>query len=200
MHKTIIFDCGNVLIGFSRLKLLDVYVGNCQKDRDLVDHAVFDNWDVQDSGVPSKKYYEMVIKNLPERLHGSAFNIIFHWKEQTWPMPGMFDLVKRLKESGHQIVLLSNMPDTFTYDHDDIPVLKYFDELIFSFPLGFAKPDRRIFEYTFEKCHIDKSSCIFVDDNENNIKGAIEAGIEGYLFDKKNPQKYIDFANETEFI
>lgn len=199
MHKTIIFDCGNVLIGFSRRKLLDVYVGENEEDRKLIDRAVFDNWSVQDSGVPTEEYFKTAKNMLPERLHQSAYNILFHWKEQTWPMPGMMDLVIRLKNSGHQLVLLSNMPDTFTYNHDDVEVLRYFDELVFSFPLNIAKPDTRIYEYVIQKCNIDKGSCIFVDDSEINIYGARKAGIDGYLFDKKNPQKYIDFANETEF-
>lgn len=198
MYKTFIFDCGNVLIGFSRDHLLDVYVGDNKEDRELVRNNVFPKWHFQDEGLSSKEYYEQVKNALPERLWKSAYNIIFHWKEEVWPLPGMWELIKELKNKGIKLILLSNMPDTFTYDHDDIEVLKYFDELIFSFPLQFAKPDKRIFEYTINKCDLTPSDCIFIDDNIDNIKAGKEVGLNTYLFDPSHPEKFIDFVNNLE--
>lgn len=198
MHKTILFDCGKVLIGFSRKKLLNVYVGEDEESRDLINEAIFKDWGMQDKGMPTKDYYELAKSKLPECLHQSAYNILFHWKEQTWPLPGMMEIVQRLKENGHQLILLSNMPDTFSYDHDDVDVLKYFDDLVFSFVVGLAKPDPQIFVYTLNKFAIKPSDCLFVDDNPDNILSAESVGIDGYLFDPENTAKFIEFAEKNE--
>lgn len=198
MYKTFVFDCGNVLIGFSRDHLLDVYVGDNIDDRELVRNAVFPNWHLQDEGLPSKDYFEQVKKNLPERLWNGASNIIFHWKEEVWPMPGIWELVKNLKENGIRLILLSNMPDTFSYNHDDVEVLKYFDELIFSFTVGLAKPHRDIFDYTIEKYKLTPSECLFIDDNIDNIKTGKDVGLNTYLFDPSHPEEFIAFVKNLK--
>ncbi len=198
MYKTFIFDCGNVLIHFSREHHLDVWVGQDKEDRELVWNAVFMDWYKTDLEVSTKEYYEEVKKKLPERLHQAAYNIIFHWQNETWPVEGMDELLAKLKKNGKQLILLSNMPDTFTYNHDDVEILKYFDDLIFSYDVKMKKPGKGIFLYALDKHKLKPEECIFVDDSLDNINTASKLGIGTYLFDPENPKKFIDFINSEE--
>lgn len=199
MHKTFLFDCGNVLIRFSREHHLDVWVGKDPEDRKMVWDAVFTNWYKTDLEISTKEYFEQVKKELPERLHEAAGNIIFHWKEETWPVEGMDGLLKELKENGKQLILLSNMPDTFSYNHDDVEILRHFDALVFSYLVRMAKPNKDIFLYVLDKYNLKPEECLFVDDNEANIKTADELGIGTYLFDPDNPKKFIEEIRSSEF-
>ena len=46
------------------------------------------------------------------------------------------------------------------------------------------KPRAEIFRILCEECDILPSETLFVDDSEKNIRGAVDFGIQGYLFDK----------------
>lgn len=199
MYKTFLFDCGNVLIHFSREHHLDVWVGQDPQDRKLVWDAVFTDWFKTDLEISTKDYFEQVKKKLPERLHQAAGNIIFHWKDETWPIEGMDELLAKLKQAGKQLILLSNMPDTFSNDHDDVEILRHFDDMVFSYLVRLAKPDKDIFLYVLNKHGLKAEDCLFVDDNEANINSAKELGIGTYLFDPENPQKFIKEIEASEF-
>lgn len=64
---------------------------------------------------------------------------------------------------------------------------KYFDVIVISQEAGAAKPNPRIFEYTFEKIeHKDKSSALMVGDSLNSdIKGATNFGIDTCWYNPK---------------
>ena len=65
---------------------------------------------------------------------------------------------------------------------------KYFSHIIISEEIGFAKPKKEIFDYTFELLNIpSKSSTIIIGDNlTSDIKGGVDYGIDTCWF---NPAK-----------
>lgn len=200
-YKNYIFDCGNVLLEFDHERLLDIYVGSNKIDREAVRDAVLKNWIVQDKDVTSLDYYNEAIKKLPERLHLAANKLVFHWKEQMREVKGMSEILTQLKNSGHNLILLSNMPDSFTYNHDDVKILKIFgNNKVFSFDAGMIKPNKDIFEYTLSKYNLDPKESLFIDDSLLNINGAKSVGLNTYQFNKNNPESFINFVKKIEEI
>ena len=61
-------------------------------------------------------------------------------------------------------------------------------------PIKMAKPQKEIFEYVLDSFNLCHEDCLFIDDVEDNIKGAESAGIKGYLFDgdAEKFKKFID--------
>jgi len=59
---------------------------------------------------------------------------------------------------------------------------KYFDEIIISGEIGFAKPDSEIFRIALKRLNVDAPETVFVDDLETYLEGARQAGITGILF------------------
>ena len=58
-------------------------------------------------------------------------------------------------------------------------LMPYCDIVVVSGDLSFAKPDRRIFEYTAEKLGLKTSECLYVGDHPvNDIAGAKLAGMQ----------------------
>ena len=65
------------------------------------------------------------------------------------------------------------------------------DFIIYSHEVGLEKPDRRIYQLTWERLKLRPKEIIFVDDVEENIEAAQRLGIHGILF-KDNDQTIAD--------
>jgi HAD superfamily hydrolase (TIGR01549 family) len=60
--------------------------------------------------------------------------------------------------------------------------LSFFKKMYFSNEIGFAKPDRKAFEYVLNDQCLKPTECLFIDDMEENISTAKELGMETMLF------------------
>jgi putative hydrolase of the HAD superfamily len=97
------------------------------------------------------------------------------------PRPQVFSLASSLHGRGYKTALLSNT---------ELPAVEFFHELnydmfdvlVFSCEQGVVKPERRIYEITLEKLGSDAPRCIFIDDRQDYIQGAREAGLNTILF------------------
>ena len=91
----------------------------------------------------------------------------------------MLDWALRLQSAGTPTGVLSNLGDEMT-----IGVvarqnwLSGFDHLVWSFSLKLAKPDPEIYRLTAEGFGYDPAHILFIDDRENNVVGAIAAGMQ----------------------
>jgi putative hydrolase of the HAD superfamily len=57
-----------------------------------------------------------------------------------------------------------------------------FDDLIFSAEVGFAKPDRRIFDRALDRLRVQPAEAIFIDDVQGNVEAAQAIGMAGIRF------------------
>ncbi len=89
------------------------------------------------------------------------------------------DLVARLRASGVTTVLATNqqsyrgdyMQRAFDFD-------RYFDKQFFSYEVGLAKPDTAFFQHIADEVGLPLSEMFFVDDLQENVDGAAEAGLD----------------------
>ena len=44
------------------------------------------------------------------------------------------------------------------------------------------KPNKEIYECFLEKFHLKAEECLFIDDRQDNVDGAIQAGMQGAVF------------------
>src|SRR5262249_22443357 len=61
-------------------------------------------------------------------------------------------------------------------------VFNYFDHKVFSFEVGSMKPEPRIFEHAIALSGKTAQSLFFVDDREENVRGAGALGIHSHQF------------------
>jgi len=57
-----------------------------------------------------------------------------------------------------------------------------FDREFYSCQIGIAKPDIRFFKFVLSELDVTPSSVLFIDDREENVASAIEAGLQASLF------------------
>ena len=184
--KNVIFDFGQVVVHFEPKYMVEQYVKD-EEDSRLLQEVVFDRlyWDKLDLGtISDEETLKLVKERVPERLHDACDKIYYNWIYNIPIINGMDELIKELhKNPNVRIFLISNISKYFVSHIDKIPILKEFEYMVFSSDLGVVKPSHIIFDHLCKKCSLIPEECIFIDDNENNIKGAKSFGINGYLFD-----------------
>ena len=57
-----------------------------------------------------------------------------------------------------------------------------FDEIVISAEVGVAKPDQRIYRVAASRLGVSPDDCVFVDDWQDNVRGATIAGMQGIVF------------------
>ncbi|GAB2676110.1 HAD family hydrolase [Thalassiella azotivora] len=92
--------------------------------------------------------------------------------------PAMFDLLRRVKDHGLGVALLSNSWGN-TYDRtgwDDV-----FDAVVISGEVGMRKPEARIYEHVVSLLGRDPQECLMVDDLPWNVDAARALGMGAVL-------------------
>jgi len=86
--------------------------------------------------------------------------------------------LKRLKENGLKLGLLSNADVMEIAMWDKSPIAGLFDSTVFSCFVGYAKPDREIYNISMKELGVTAEESVFIGDGgSNELKGAKEAGI-----------------------
>ena len=189
MIKNYIFDLGNVLAEFYPDRLTEPYVKDEDAKRRISD-VVFDRiyWDRRDEGLITDDDVKAgICSRLSEEDGKLACTVYDNWVNTMTPVPDMQKLVCDVKKTGCKVYLLSNISLKFANSYKQVKWIKElldsFDGLILSGTIGKVKPNKDIFEHLLETFSLQADECLFIDDNENNIKGAMSVGINGYLFD-----------------
>lgn len=92
--------------------------------------------------------------------------------------PIIIDLLSYLKEKDIKLGLVSNCTEEEVRYWKASRISGYFDEAIFSYEIGYAKPDERIYKLACERLNVKPSETIFVGDGgSDELVGAYQAGI-----------------------
>ena len=184
MIRNIVFDMGNVIITFDRQHFLDCLDIDIE-DKKMLMKEVFISleWANMDRGTMNESdAYESIIKRLPEYLHPYAHKLVFEWNEMSAQIEGIYDLIRRLKEKGYGIYLLSNASRRLNEYWKEIEVNKCFDGMIVSADCGYVKPEHEIYELLLDRYGLKAEECFFVDDMALNAEGARHAGMASMVF------------------
>ena len=99
------------------------------------------------------------------------------------PNPPAIEVLARVKAAGYKILLLSNTdPERFGFVRRRFPEVLFFDGYVLSYELKLLKPDPAIYLAAARLAGADPSECVFIDDMEENVGGAVAAGFHGVLY------------------
>ena len=95
----------------------------------------------------------------------------------------VLELLKKIRNNGYKVCILSNLKK-IDYDNflKDVPKECY-DKFYKSYEIGYNKPDKEIYEYVIKDLGVNPHDIIFFDDNEKNVNGAKEIGIDARCVD-----------------
>ena len=183
--KNIVFDMGGVLIDFNFDRTLKEYYP--EKYHDILNQLVFKNdvWRRMDGGFErSDDVIARVVPLLPEETRQLMSGMISDFYPYMPAIDGMADLIKRLKKAGYSVYLLSNATPRFFDRYLDIPALTLMDGYFISALYKLLKPQREIYEAFCNKFSLKAEECFFIDDMPQNIQGAKDYGMSGFVFKK----------------
>ena len=185
MIKNIVFDMGNTVIRFDPSYFLDRAGIRDSEDRKLIMNELFRSleWAQMDAGNLTEETAEpLIFSRIPERLKQAVRELLYSWARPQDMIPGMEDLIRRLKEAGYGIYLLSNASAAQHEYWPRFAVSRYFDGKLISCDVQTVKPCRRIFELFTEKFGLNAEECLFIDDLSANVAGAVNSGWKGIVF------------------
>ena len=102
----------------------------------------------------------------------------------------ILDVLLDIKKSGMKICLISNADIIDVMHWDKSPLHNLFDDAIFSYEVGYLKPQTEIYKIALKKMNVNPENCIFIGDGgSDELKGAKELGIKtiltGYLLKRE---------------
>ena len=182
--KNIVFDFGGVLVDWNPHYLYDKYFGSREKADWFLGNICTYEWNVQaDGGKPFAECIAELSAKYPQWT--KEIQLYFdRWIEMMGEeLPGMREMVLRLKEAGFGVYGLTNWSsETFCQVRERYAVFGLLDGMVVSGEEGVTKPDREIFRRLLERYSLNGNECIFVDDSPKNVEGAIRAGLGGIVF------------------
>lgn len=189
MITTIVFDMGMVLIDFRWEALFHEMGLDGEKFEKMADATVRDPvWNEFDLGNwTDEMMEEAFVKNCPELK-----NEIGRFMHEYFPgVLRKFDYTDEwldgLKAAGYRLYILSNFSrKAFSDCAKELDYVDKVDEAVISYKIHMIKPDPAIFEYIINRCGLDPSTTVFIDDNENNINTAKTFGFNTILFTGKD--------------
>lgn len=184
MLKTIYFDLGNVLIFFSRAKMLQ-QMSECTGLSTAAIHKILADEKVQESyelgEMDSAEFY----KTFQQRSHltFSMHHFLDAVSDIFIPNTDLFPLVEQMKTKGFRLILLSNTSEChFNRVYAHYPILHLFDDHVLSFEVRALKPSPLIFQKALSKALCEPKNCFYTDDIPEFVNGAKKAGLDGELF------------------
>ena len=185
MIRNIVFDMGNVLIRWCPQAFAE-RLGVPEEDRPLLLRELFGQieWIQLDRGVITfEEVTRSVCRRLPERLHEAVRTLVHGWWERPlFPVEGMAELIRELKELGYGIYLLSNANVDLPKYFDRIPGSECFDGRIVSAEWKLLKPQPEIYRLLLLEYNLKAEECFFVDDLTQNVEAAVREGMSGAAF------------------
>ena len=182
--KDIIFDFGAVLVDWNPHYLLDDVFGSHEKAQWFLNNVCTSEWNSQmDGGKPFAQGVAELTEQFPQweaeiRLYHTGWE-----KMMGSQIPGMEDLLKELKASGHRIFGLTNWSsETFYKIEGRYPIFSLLDGKVVSGDVGLLKPDPAIYRLLMDRFGLSPENCVFIDDNPANVHGAEAVGIRAIQF------------------
>ncbi len=184
MTRNIIFDMGGVLIRFDReyfIRRLGVDAG----DERILMNEVFRSveWARMDRGsIAEADAVHNICERTPERLHDAVEKLVTMWERPILPIDGMYELIADLKNNGYGVFLLSNASLRQHEYWPHIPASRFFDGKLISADVRLVKPQPEIYTLLCSTFGLTPSECFMIDDTPQNIEGAYEIGMPGFVF------------------
>lgn len=181
MIKAVIFDCFGVVISDSLESAYRNLGGNFDKDLEKIDEI---RWKSDKGLIPRSAPYFAEMLGVSE---STWLDEVASGRSINQPL---LDFIQNELKKDFKIAMLSNvgknrLPEIFGKGFLE----QYFEIIVTSGDIGFAKPEPQAYETVAEKLELRLDECVFTDDRMQYIEGAQGVGMHTILFD--NTKQFI---------
>jgi len=182
--RHIVFDIGKVLIHYDPNIPFSRLIPDETERNEFFATVCTHEWNLeQDRGRSWAEAEALLMADFPDKADLiRAFRT--HWHEMvSHAYVGSVDIMLDLIQQGRDVTMLTNFAaDTFKEAREKFPFLKVPRGVTVSGEIGLIKPDRAIYETHAKSFDLEPAACLFIDDSQKNVDGAIAAGWQSVLF------------------
>ena len=175
MLNNIVFDLGNVLLNFKPKEYLKTITDDSQLREKLYEN-IFNTeyWLELDRGTLTRK---QALNKMIARYPAQKDKIIYimnNWISMLTRKKETISVLEKLYYSNkYNLYVLSNF---HTYAYQEVKrkydFFQFFDGIVISAEVKSIKPEREVYEYLLNNYDLQPEATVFIDDTEENIKGA----------------------------
>ena len=138
-----------------------------------------------------QRYYEIVFETfeLPcsrEALIQDLVDVRFR-EPEIEPFPDTRPVLEQLRANGLLLGVVSNAWPSLDRQYRMLGLRDYFGPFVISAQLGCCKPDHRIFHEAIEASCLPPSYLLFIDDEPEYVREAIQLGMHGLIMARQEP-------------
>lgn len=179
MIRTIIFDIGNVLVGFD-------WYGHFKRfgyDEAMIGRLAAatvnsEDWKEYDRGCLSEdEILRLFVENDPP-IEADIRKVLASFDTLIVRYDYAIDWIKKWKSHGYRVLVLSNYSDkAFKETWHALDFLPYVDGGILSFQEKLIKPMPEIYRLLLKRYDLRPEECVFLDDTPQNLEAAKREGL-----------------------
>lgn len=182
MIKAIAFDCGNVILSNSWddpvFEKFCKEIGISYRKASQIFRKHY-NGRLKFGRGSEYDFFRDLLKSSSKKLKIESAKKLYYKKIHA---KKAFSIVKKLYRRYPLYTLNDEAREWMDYRIKKFKLKKYFRGFITSAFVGYAKPDRRIFEIMLKKAGCKPEEVIFIDNDPQLVKAAREIGINGIIF------------------
>jgi epoxide hydrolase-like predicted phosphatase len=186
----VIFDFGGVVFHWNPLRLLARVLPERANTPAAAEHwkglffqGYTGDWGAFDLGLITQDEVRQRIAMRTGLTEAEVQAVLSAVPAELAPQPETVALMRRLRQAGHRLYYLSNMPAPFAEHlrrtHD---FMAWFDDGVFSSAEHIGKPDPAIFELALKRFDITAAESVFIDDFQPNVDAARALGMTAFVF------------------
>lgn len=180
--RLLLFDLGNVLIQLDLERFSKTLGIDTQDARNHFGQGLRVLTDQYESGkCTTEEYFSSLRSFFVDRFDIASLEKAFG-SVLTNPMPGMEDLVRRATAKLPSALVSNTNEYHFSSVLPRVPALQYLPKRYLSYQMRALKPFPDFYEYIIRNERVAPNEMLFIDDVEQNVKGAEQAGMVGYQF------------------
>ncbi|MGB9600834.1 MAG: HAD family hydrolase [Myxococcota bacterium] len=190
MIEVFTFDLGNVIIPFDHSsiarRLIQYSKNQWKYSYEDIHKYLYRVAEVEhqyeEGKISTDEFINSVVKRFELNISADEFTSIFN--DIFFEIDDKMErLIKRIKDSGYPLILLSNTNEMhFNYILNRYPLISIFDEFILSYRVGFRKPDERIYRVLLKMAKCNPDEIFYVDDISEYVGAAKNLGIDAHQF------------------
>lgn len=186
-YHTIVFDIGNVLIGWNPLLLYNKVFDTPEEAEWFVKNITHLDWnEEQDRGRPVAEATEELVRDFPE-WEREIRMYYDRWTEHfSGAIAGTVEVLRALDASGnYRLLALTNWSaELFPWARENFDFLEIFEDIMVSGEVKMKKPNPDIYLHLAETYGLgDFSGCLFIDDSVRNCEAARKLGLDCIRFE-----------------
>ena len=105
-------------------------------------------------------------------------------------VPEVLAFVREVRAAGRPVCLATNATSDLDEDLAELDLAGEFDVVADSFRLGVHKPTGEFFRAACAAVGVSPALCLFIDDQDRNVRGARAAGLSAYRYEPPDDLRY----------